>query len=207
MLTAQQDRFVEAVNRLAGAVITKEVAAALIYAATVPPDESIDPATFDLEQHGEYVLRAERFATLVAALHPLHEAQWQETEGHRHGLPFSPDYEAGLRFEKAGALVQFTIRRDGELVGHMRMYLQSSVHTRTRFAHEDTIYIVPQHRTGMLGVAMVRYVERQLRKLDVREIRFDTKHSNRADAILRRCGHAPVATRWVKVFKEHDHVR
>lgn len=204
MTPAQQQRIIDTIDKLVGGMFTSEVAAALIYAIQNPPDESIDPFRFQAEVHGEYVFQVEPFAALITELHPLHEAQWRETEMHRHGLPFNPDYEAGKALERAGTLIQFTARRHDELVGHMRMYLQRSVHTQTLFAHEDTVFVVPEHRGGLLGLALVRYAEKQLRGLGVREVRFDTKHSNKADAILRRLRYEPVATRWSKIILSEE---
>lgn len=191
----------EALRRLDGVPITAPIADALVLIASMPPEDRAIPLdTFDVVEHDGYVFRAERLRDIVAELHPLHEAQWQETEGYRHALRLNPDYDAGLLAERNGTLVQFVIRKDDELAGHMRMYVQRSVHTSTRFAQEDTIYLKPEHRTKLLGLAFVRYIERQVvERLGIREIRFDTKHTNRADAILRRLRYEPVATRWVKV--------
>lgn len=201
-MTPHQERICQAVNMLAGCVITKEVADALIYAMTTPPDVAIDLDQFEVEQHGEYTFRAERFADVVDELHPLHEAQWQETEGYRAGIAMNPDYERIKDIERSGGLLQLTIRRDGDLVGHIRLYVSRSTHTQRLVAQEDTLYVAKDHRHGMLGLALARYGERQLRRIGVTEVRQDTKATNRADAILRRLKYEPVSTRWVKVLEE-----
>lgn len=152
----------EALNRLAGATISPKVAAAIEWAAFTPVDASLDPAAFAVMVHHGYSFQAERLADILSELHPLHVEQWQETEQHRHAIEFKPDYERGIAHEKAGTLVQFTIRQGAELVGHMRLYLPSSLHTSSRFAQEDTLYIRPAHRGGQLGLAFLRYIEAAL---------------------------------------------
>ncbi len=200
--TAQLQRFRQAVASLADCRITVDVARALEFAAFDPIDQSINLDQFASMVHHGFTFLSERFASIVNELHPLHCSQWQETEMHRHGLPFQPDYERAARYEQDGALVQFTIRRDGGLVGHMRLYLQRSMHTGTVFAQEDTLYIDRAHRGNMLGLAFLRYIEAALEVFGVSEIRFDVKLINKASVLLDRLRYKPVATRYVKIIKE-----
>jgi GNAT superfamily N-acetyltransferase len=169
-------------------------------------DRAVDPASFvprEVETAGRlFVLAAESFRGIRGELEALHEAHWLETEKHRHGLALRPDYPALDFDERVGRLVQFTARCDGALVGHLRMYLGCSRHTSTRFAQEDTLYVIPECRGGMLGLALMRYAERCLLQMGVREIRADSKLVNHADVLMRRLGYTPVATQFVKVFPE-----
>jgi len=147
-----------------------------------------------------HVLAVERVADVLPELHELHLLHWQETEKYRHGLPFQPDYEAVLASERAGQVVQFTARQAGQMVGNLRVYLQTSRHTGTRFAKEDTLFVHPGHRGGWLAMHLLRYAETVLKGLGVREIRADSKLSNRADVLMRRMGYEPVSTQFVKFF-------
>jgi hypothetical protein len=192
--------------------ITPEVAARIFELALAPVDHSIDPSRFEPEWHCDYGVRVESLRSILPELHGLHVRHWQETEKHRHGLPLNPDYLAMRADERAGNLLQFTVRtRDHELVGNLRMYLGVSRHSGTRFAQEDTLFISPEHRGGLLPLRLMRYAERTLLALGVREIRADSKLINRADVLMRRMGYTPVATKFVKVFEaqasqEADHV-
>jgi len=156
---------------------------------------------------GGLLFRAERMRDVLAELHPLHQAHWLETEKHRHGLPLAPDYDAMLADERAGRLVQFTARDERhELVGNLRMYLGVSRHSGTKFATEDTLYLAPKARGGFTALALMRFAERALLSIGVREIRADSKLVNNAGALMRRMGYEPVATQYVKIFKESSHV-
>lgn len=198
-----------ALARHSGKVLDQDTARAIVR-ELLDAQRPLDLTPFTPQRHGGYVIAAERFAKALPELHQLHLAHWQETEAHRHGLGLNPNYPAIVDLEAAGRLLQVTLRTEaGQLAGHLRMYLATSLHTQTTYAEEDTIYIEPAHRhTGSLaGLAMTRYAEDCLRRLGVREVRFTTKHVNKADAILRRLRYQPVATQWVKVFKENDDVQ
>lgn len=184
-----------------GQVLTPEVAAAIELSAVESVNRS--PSMFGSVQCGDYFIQVERFADIVDELHELHELHWQETEKHRHGLAMRPDYLAFMARERAGSLLQFTMRtRAGELVGNLRMFLAVSLHTQTRYASEDTVFIKPEHRGGYTVMALLRFAEDCLRALEIKEIRFTTKHVNRVDVLMRRAGYAPVATEFVKFLEE-----
>lgn len=196
-----------------GQKLTPEVASGIVCAVLGEADRSIDPQQFEPQQHGPYTLRVERFRDILGELHPLHLAHWQETERYRHVVGFEPDYDAAVYSEQCGELIQFTARVDGQLVGHLRLYLGRSRHSGTLFAHEDTLFVAVEHRQGMLGLQLLRYAEAVVvRGLGVREMRYDAKLVERegkmvdgSGALARRLGFKPVATQYVKAFEDADH--
>lgn len=189
-----------------GQVLTPEISAAIELSAHAVADASYDPAQFVPMVKGEFTFQAERLREILAELHPLHAAHWLETEKHRHGLPLNPDYAAMLADEHAGQLIQFTVRKGAELVGNLRMYVGTSRHSGTKFASEDTLYLCPHVRGGSTALTLMRYVETVLRAIGVREIRCDSKLVNNADVLMRRMGYEAVAIKFVKIFKEENHV-
>lgn len=190
-----------ALTQFAGMTITPALAEAIERAARYVPDNSIDPKRFPPLESNGYHLQAERFSDILPELHPMHERHWLETEKHRHGFTLDPDYDRVRAAEREGRLVQFTIRHAGELVGNLRMYLSVSIHSRTLIAEEDTLYIAPEHRSGgFLPVRFMRYAERCLLDLGVREIRANSKLMNSADVLMRRLGYKAVAIQFVRIF-------
>ncbi len=185
-----------------GQVLTPEIAVAIESAVAHVPDKSIDPEKFGVLSYAGYIIKVERFSDIQDELHALHALHWQETEKHRHGLTMNPDYAEFCRRERCGGLIQFTLRDGDELVGNMRMYLSTSIHTQTRYASEDTIFIKPEHRGGFAALAMMRFAEKCLLSLGIREIRGNSKLINNADVLMRRLGYTPVATEFVKFFKD-----
>lgn len=189
-----------------GQVLTPELACA-IEVESATHHQAFDPAQFGHTERDGYSIQAERMAGIVHELHALHEAHWLETEKYRHGLELNPDYARYLAIEASGGLIQFTARKDGQLVGNMRMFLANSLHTQTPVATEDTIFISPAHRGGFLVMAMLRFAETALLSIGVREIRSNSKLVNRADVLLRRMGYEPFAIQMVKFYEGPNHVR
>lgn len=185
-----------------GQVLTPDVAMKLEMAAVAPVDESIDPTAFGELQHGEYTIRAESFAAILDELHPLHRVHWLETEHHRHGLPLNPDYAAMAQMERNGRCIQFTVRTGGKLVGNLRVYLGMSLHTQTRYASEDTLFLLPEHRGGFLVMSLIKFAEDALRALGIDEFRVSSKLVNHADVLMRRRRYTPASLQFVKFFKE-----
>lgn len=182
-----------------GQVLTPEVAAAIELATLAPTDDASDPAIFGRVVHGGYTIAVERFADIVLEMHALHELHWQETEKYRHGLTMNPDYLQFIARERRGQMVQFTMRSPiGLLVGNLRMYLATSLHTQTRYASEDTLFIHPDHRGSFAVMALMRFAESSLYAIGIQEIRVNSKLVNKADVLMRRMGYTPVATEFVK---------
>ncbi|MGE4243997.1 GNAT family N-acetyltransferase [Ramlibacter sp.] len=189
-----------------GAELTPERCAAIEDALFRGPDRSVDPMQFEPILHHDYIVQVESFRAIMEELKPLHAAHWSETEFHRHGLPFNPDYEGVAARERAGRAVQFTVRREGELVGQLLMYLFTSTHTQTPVSEEDCLFIRPDHRGGMLVMKLLRYAERVLHQIQGPHlIRTSSKLVNRADVLMRRMGYQPFALQFFK-FTGESHV-
>lgn len=185
-----------------GKVLTPQAAWEVEQAARASGGAPIDPRAFGSQQFGDYLIAAEPFEPLIAEIHPLHEAHWLETELYRHGLQLNVDYAGMVAMERAGRLIQFTVRHHGELVGNLRVYLGVSLHTQTRYANEDTLFLLPEHRGGFLVLALIKFAEDALRAIGVSEFRVNSKLVNNADVLMRRRRYTPVAKQFVKFFKE-----
>jgi GNAT superfamily N-acetyltransferase len=187
-----------------GKTITPELCVLLEAAAgRIAPDPTpIDLAQFEPYAHGDYVISVERFDSVLPELLPLHDLHWYETELHRHGLALKPNYQAMSAHDGAGNLLQFTVRHLGALVGNLRMFVLPSMHTDGRIAEEDTLFVHPDHRDGMLGLKLLRYAESCLRKIGVESIEANSKTLNNADVLLRRMGYTPVAIMFHKILKD-----
>lgn len=182
-----------------GQPLTPDVVERIAFIALGGKDFCRDPAHFvPMEYHG-YIIQVERLRDIVSELHALHVAHYLETEKHRAGIPLNPDYTAMILRERAGLGVQFTIRKEGFLVGNLRMWLGVSEHTQTGFAREDTLFIAPEHRGSFLVMALLRYAERVLfGQIGVLEIRIDSKVVNKANVLMKRLGYPLVAMLHVK---------
>lgn len=189
-----------ALARYAGQTITREIAAQLVL--ELFPPSAHEPAQFGVKEYRGYLLQCERFADAQEELHGLHVRHYAETEKYRAGIPLDMNYEAFKERDRAGGLLQFTarVKETGELVGNMRVYLARSMHTQTLISTEDTFYVVPEHRGGMMAVRLWQFAEAAGKSIGVREAYFDSKLVNKAGRMAEYLGYTAFATKYVKIF-------
>jgi hypothetical protein len=197
-------QFRNAMVKYLGWEMTPEVAAAIEREAFAMPDNSHNPTKFGVKEYKGLVFQAERLKDIVDEIHPLHEAHFQETEKHRLGFGLDIDYDSMLSYEQAGRMIQFTCRdiETGKLVGNIRMYIDTSLHTGTLYASEDTYYVLPEFRKGFAALRFWQFMEDCLKAIGVREIRTDSKVLNKVHKLNEYCGYKHVANKYVKVFEE-----
>lgn len=152
-------------------------------------------------QHDAFVFKVEKMEAIQGEMNALHRSHWDETEAHRHGLPFNPDYQTFVRYERSGRYILFTIRKEGKLVGNCAMYLDRSTHTQTLMATEDTLYLLPEARIGTTAKQFVAYCEAALRLIGVKEISVSVKTVNRAGRFFQRLGYRHVENGLTKVLE------
>lgn len=194
-------RFRMAMAQYLGQPLTPEMAARIEAAVFHVPSAAHAPEKFGQRRCGRLVFQVEPFRLVLPELHQLHVQHWQETERHRHGLAMDPDYDAMAAAERAGRMLQFTARCDDTLVGNLRVYLGTSLHTNTLFATEDTLYLQPAHRGGRNALRFVQFGEDSLRAIGVREIRCTAKLVNGTARFFQGTGYTPVATEFVKFLE------
>lgn len=161
--------------------------------------------TYDVEplHHGEYVYQLERLEYILDELHELHQAHWLETEMHRHGIPFKPDYERIIDQERNGRFMQFTARHNDVLVGQTGMYISTSTHTKQTIAKEDSLFVQNGHRIGV-GRRLIIYARDSLFQLGVTEITVTAKLVNSTGKLLTRLGFQHTADEYTLVREQKD---
>ena len=193
-----------ALGAMLGQVLTPEIAAAIEVGALDDEDRSHDPSKFGEQISGKLLFRVERLRDILDEIHPLHEAHFAETEKHRLGFGLKPNYDYMCEMERRGNAIQFVARRidDNALVGNIRMFTNTSLHTGTLYAAEDTFYLLPDYRKGWTALRFWRFMEGAMRSIGVREIRTDSKVLNKVHLLNEHCGYTHVANKYVKVFAE-----
>lgn len=154
------------------------------------------------EQCGEFAFAVEKMDDIAEEVKPLHQAHWNETEGHRHGMKLDPDYEVFSRYERAGRYVLFTLRHNGQLLGNCAMYLDKSTHTQTLIATEDTLYLLPEARKGRTAMRFVAFIEKALEQIGAKEICITVKTVNAAGKFFRALGYRHVEDGFIKVLED-----
>lgn len=176
-------------------VLTPELIIGIEYGASTAAGTPIGNRKPLIDSLGEFVGKAgavsfhvERLADCLEEVRLQHADQWDEIEPIRTGL--NPDYERQIEMERTGAYVLFTARdSEGVLVGNTSCYLFKSIHTQRLIAKEDTMYLVPVVRKGMLAVKFFRYCEEQLIRAGAMEITVSVKTTNEAHKLWERQGY------------------
>lgn len=193
------ENFRAALGSKLGEIVTPELAAWLEANAFDRIDRSYDPKQFAKQEYSGLSFQVERLADIEADIHPLHQAQWNETEKHLSTRQMLPDYEAFNADERAGRLIQFTARNQkAELVGNIRMYLYTSRHDQTLQSTEDTFFIQPEYRKGFAAIRFWQYMQRCMKSIGVKDIYTDSKLINNVGRLNEYLGYAHVANRYHK---------
>jgi hypothetical protein len=153
------------------------------------------------EQYGEFTFSVERMEDIQEEIKPLHQTHWAETEEHRHSISFNPDYGTFFRYERAGRAVVFTLRKDGVLLGNFSLYLDKSMHTQRLLATEDTLFLMPEARTGRTAMRFIAYAEKALKQIGVKEIDVSVKLVNKAGRFFQIIGYRHTANGLSKILE------
>ncbi len=192
------DTFRAALGSKLGEVVTPELAAWLEGNAFDRVDNSHNPSKF---KPGGYKLgttfAVELIADIKNDLHILHAMHWAETERHQQS-EMNPDYDGFIARERAGQLIQFTVRDWGRLVGHVRMYVYKSMHTQKSEAKEDVFYLRPEARRGFKAIRLWQYVEACLKQIGVTAITTDSKLVNKVGRLNEYLGYQHVGNIYFK---------
>ena len=184
-------------------VITPEVATEILRAACFQPDRSHDPAMFGEQEYMGLVFRSERLRDILDEVAALHEVHFAETEKHRHHLGLAVDIDYLIAQERAGNLIQFTVRDEvGRLLGQIRMALHRSIHTQTLYADEELLYVDPAARKGFTAIRFIQYVEGCMRLLRVREVRTLSKLATGSHRLMEYLGYTHLANQYIKSLEE-----
>jgi hypothetical protein len=186
-----------------GQTLTPEVAAAIEAAAMLGQERSIDWRQFPITLYNGLVFSAESFRNIVDEMHVLHKQHFAETERY-HEAPMVPDYDALRADERRGGLIQFTVRHSTNLVGNARFYVSKSRHIGELIATEDTFFLLPAYRKGFTAIRFWQFCERCLDKIDVYEVRTDSKVANDVGRLNEYLGYELIANRYVKRLRESE---
>lgn len=105
------------------------------------------------------VYARESIAEVVDEIKPLLIAHYEEI-AHYLDIPLKPDYQRYIQAETAGLLRIFTARVDGELVGYAIYLLMHHLHYSDSLqAHQDILYLAPDHRRGGTGMRLIRHAD------------------------------------------------
>lgn len=143
----------------------------------------------------------ESFEAVLPELALLHTQQWEETENYRKALEFNPNYAAAAKYAALGIYRIFTVRRGGMLVGHLSLYVTESMHTQTKLAQEDSLFLQKDARgVGRTALRLLQFAEAKLQSEGVREIYCSVKKGAGSKGLLIKMNYQHVSDGFHKLL-------
>ncbi|MGE6498652.1 hypothetical protein [Cupriavidus metallidurans] len=142
----------------------------------------------------------ERFSEVYGELLPLLHEHYGEISTHKdHGVPLEPMEEVYRAREADGSLLMVIGREEGEIVAYLVAFIAPGLHYRSCLTCSPDIFFVREDkRTGMAGVRMMRFVEKELRRRGVKRWAMGSKVKHDASALFRYLDFEPVETTYEK---------
>ena len=131
----------------------------------------------------EIVCKWEKFSLIVREIGALVQRQFAEVGVEREAIPLDPDWSRYFEYERAGILHIWGARANGVLVGYVVCFVCPGMHhMSTLHAYADLFWLAPEWRDGSTGWRFLKSVEKPLKALGVKVLRFNTNDTHRPDA-------------------------
>lgn len=149
----------------------------------------------------EVTFQREGVADLWSELMPLLAAHQAEGAGALRDEPLDVDQDTYDAIDGMGAYRAFTARADGRLVGYAGFFVRGHLHHRTLVvATHDMLYVLPEHRAGLVGAQLITYSGRALRDEGVRLISHQALLGSDYGRILEHLGYHSESAIFVRQF-------
>ncbi|MFM0566969.1 hypothetical protein PQQ88_01300 [Paraburkholderia caledonica] len=142
----------------------------------------------------------EPFSGVYGELLPLLRKHYGEISTHKdHGVPLDPVVEVYRARELDGSLLMVIGRERGEIVAYFVCFIAPGLHYRDCLTCSPDIFFVREDkRTGLAGVRMFRFVEKELKRRGVRRWAVGSKVQHDASALFKFLDFEPVETTYEK---------
>lgn len=156
-----------------------------------------------MQQIKDFKIQREEFKNVKDEVDELIHKNWEDTGFGRYGLNLDPDWDTYDLIDSLHMLGVYTVRKKEELVGYLTVIAKNHPHYKNHiFASNDILFIDKEHRKGLLGYFLVKYVVEDLKKLGVDVLLFNTTIEKPYDPILERLDFDPVEKLYVKILGE-----
>ena len=145
-----------------------------------------------------YEITLENFRETYNELEPLYRQHYSEmvkrltADGVGDYSPYNPRLDEYVRAGDGGWLLTFVLRLDGQAVGYSNVYVTNDMHNHDLIAQEDTVYVLPEHRTGW-GRKLIQEVHNELKRRGVKRLNITTATDLRVSKLLGRMGYKHTA--------------
>ena len=151
-----------------------------------------------------YTIGVERGDLNYAELEPNYRRHFAEMKARLEsdGIvigEYNPNLDKYFEYFRVGFLINYVVRHDGRAVGHSNVYLTTDMHTGEKIAHEDTVYILPEHRNG-IGKKLVRFMLEDVKARGAVRVNISPVTDLRVGKIWKRMGFRDVAMQMMYTF-------
>lgn len=106
--------------------------------------------------------------SLIGEIKPLLEKHWEEIAIYKDVIKFDPKYEDYLLLETNKEIQTITVRDEGVLIGYYVSFIYFHPHYQSsKFSVNDILFIDKSYRGSTVGYRLLKFVEKELRKLGV----------------------------------------
>lgn len=118
-------------------------------------------------------------------------AHREELSTHKHLMVLNPDRAAYEALEDSGKLLTLAaFDGDGKLVGYSASFIGFNLHySDLLYAHNDVMYVAPEHRKSGLGGALIARTEHEVRERGARFMLWHAKPSTPLSDLMPRLGY------------------
>jgi hypothetical protein len=142
----------------------------------------------------------EPFSLVYAELLPLLGEHYGEISTHKdHGIPLDPQTNVYRTREQDGSLMMVIGREEGQIIAYFVCFIAPGLHYSSCLTcSPDIFYVAPEKRTGIAGIRMFRFVEKELKRRGVKRWAMGSKLAHDASALFRFLDFEPVETTYEK---------
>lgn len=146
--------------------------------------------------------QSEKWLDILDELKPLLMGQWRELGLYQDRVPMDMDWDRYKSLDDLGML-KITTGRDGDrLIGWYVSVVIPHLHYRTTvYGYNDIYYMLPDYRTGMLGMKLFMEMEKSMRDLGVKALISISKTLRPVDPLFERLGWSNQGTTYMKVLE------
>lgn len=142
----------------------------------------------------------EQAGSIFEEIKPLLCAHFDEI-AHYKDILLNPDYGRYFEAEHHEHLRIYAARAHGVLIGYAIYFVRPALHYRHSLqAHQDILYLAPEHRRGGLGRALIEYADESLRAEGVQVVIQHVKHKRELNfgPLLKRIGYEFMDELWTR---------
>jgi len=133
----------------------------------------------------------------VAELFPLLQSHRDELATAKHLMEVAPNVEAYRALEQCGALLALVAylgaadAGEPAIAGYSINFIGPHLHySGLRYAHNDALFVAPEHRGGRLGHTLMRETERRAKEKGAAMMMWHAKPHTALEVMLPRMGYA-----------------